>query len=447
MEVAQKLHDFYQGDADAICEHLVATLGRTFSQDDIREFQFLYLPVLKRVIDKMCIVYRGQTERYLDGDGETEKLTALYDQAGIDAKSKHWYRMARLHSTILVQPVVREINGEKRLNFDIWTPNKITVVEQADNFLLPAKVVYQVQIRKEDGTHAVNTVYWSKDEHFLVDDKGNPIADPANPNGENPYGVLPFVVLRFGETDNFWGEGETTLANVEEKVDVLLIQLMDLLIMQGHGQAVLTNARIEGDIKTGPKHPLLLNPATPEQAADFKFVSVNGKVAEITQAIDWIINKAMVMYGMSQSSEAGQSQVASGYAKLLDNWDIIERRDEDKAVLAEFEKCLFDVTRQVVEYEGLETFPENASENFFVEFPEYDFPQEPKAELEVKKAKMDLGLWTPVDDLMEDDPTLTKDEALAIIEENLATRNRIRDEFGMTQPLGPTEEPLPEEQE
>jgi hypothetical protein len=441
MADAQRLHDFYQGDADEICNHLVATLQRTFSQDDINEFQMLYLPVMRRIIDKLCIVYKGETERYLDGEGETEKLTDLYTSAGIDAKSKYWYRMGKLHHTVLVQPVVREVDGEKVLNFDIWTPNKITVIEAENNFLLPSKVIYQVQVRKPDGKHEVNTVFWSKDEHFRLNEKGNVIPDPLNPNGENPYGVLPFVVLRFGETDNFWGEGETVLANIEEKVDVLLIQLMDLLIMQGHGQPVLNNARVEGDVRTGPKHPLQLSPSNPDQPASFEFATVTGKVSEITSAIDWLINKTSVMYGLAQSSEIGQSSVASGYAKMLDNWDIIEKREEDIAVLQDFERELFDVTRAVVEYEGLETFSEAAAGKFYVEFCEYEFPQDPKVEIDVKKLKLDLGLWTPLDDLMEDDPTLTKDEAFAVIEENLTIRNRMRDEFGMTQPLGNANDP------
>jgi hypothetical protein len=439
MAVSQKLHDYYQGDLDEIYNHLCATLGRTYTQNDILEFQMLYLPVMRRIIDKLCIVYKGETERYVDGEGETEKLTALYEQAGVDSKSKHWYRMAKLHHTILVQPVVREISGVPTLNFDIWTPNKVTVIEESENYLLPAKVIYQVSVKDENGKSVVNTVFWSKDEHFIMDERGKTKRTEDNPDGKNPYGVLPFVVLRFGETDNFWGEGETVLANVEEKVDVLLIQLMDLLIMQGHGQPVMTNAKVDGSIVTGPKHPLMLFPHNPDSPATFEFATVSGKVTEITAAIDWIINKTSVMYGLSQSSEQGQSQTSSGYAKMLDNWDIIEKREEDMAVLSAFERVLYSVARTVCEYEGLEVPGEKSVDTFYVEFSDYEFPQDPKVELEVKKAKMDLGLWTPLDDLMEDDPTLTKDEAFSIIEENLTTRNRIRDEFGMTDPLGQPE--------
>jgi hypothetical protein len=277
----------------------------------------------------------------------------VYKQADIDQKSKHWHRLGKLHHTILVQPVVREINGEKRLQFDIWTPNKLTVLEDPKNFLLPQTVMYQVSVTKDSGEKEVQTVVWTKDEHFRLDSKGNRIVDPENPDGVNPYGMIPFAVLRFGEPDCFWGTGETLLANVEEKVDVLLIQLMELLVMQSHGQPVLTNARIEGAVQTGPKHPLVLTPADPSLPATFGFATVSGKVSELTTAIDWLINKVSVMYGLSQSSTMESSQTASGYAKQLDNWDVIEKRDEDAAVLSEFERSLYIVARQVCEVEGV----------------------------------------------------------------------------------------------
>lgn len=429
-EIAQKLYDFYQGDMEQIESHIIKALGRTFRSEDIAQFQMIYLPVLRRIIDKLCLVYKSKTERTLQSEGATKKLNELYAGSDIDTKSKHWYRMAKVFHTVLVQPVVRTQDDKQVLTYEIWTPNKISVVEREDNFLRPAKVVYQIQMRKPNGVADIETVYWSDTEHFRTDAHGKLIRDEDNPNGENPYKILPFVVLRLKETENFWGEGETLLANVEEKIDFLLIQLMDLLVMQGHGQPVLINAKVEGTIQTGPRHPLMLIPHNPDAPTDFKFVSVAGKVSEITSAIDWLISRTMTLYGLAQSSTMESSQTASGYAKMLDNWDVIEQREEDVAVLKEFEKELFRMTKIVVEYEDLMSFGETDELN--IEFEGYQFPQDPKVELEVKKEKMNLGLWTPADDLMMEDSTLTKEEALSKLEENLTIRNRLRDEFGLT---------------
>ena len=429
INTAQRLWDYYNGDSDEIVQHLGKALARTFSPDDIQEFQLLYLPVMRRIIDKLCLVYKSGVRRFLEQNSSTENLQELYELSDITRKQRQWYRYGRLFHTVLVQPVVRNINDVDVLNYDILTPNKVTVKERDDNFLLPSEVVYQINARDSSGSPTLHTVYWSDDEHYVLNEKGEKIVDEGNIGSINPYGRLPFAVLRMRETEDFWGEGETVLANVEEKIDILLIQLIDLMIMQAHGQPVFTNTRMEGDVKTGPRHPMLLTPYNPDQPAGFAFVSPGAKMAEIQAGVDWLIEKTAVMYGLSKTSEEGQ--VASGFAKMLDNWDLMEMREEDIEILKAFESDLFEITRVVVNYEkpnGV-VLPEN--EEFSVEFEEYNYPIDPAVELQLKKDKMELGLWTPVDDLMAQDKTLTIKDAKKILKDNLAIRNELKDQFGL----------------
>ena len=429
INVAQRLYDFYNGDSSEIVKHLEKAMGKTFSGDDIAEFQMLYLPIARRIIDKLCLVYKSGVRRFLENDGSTDKLQELYEASDITRKQRQWYRYGRLFHTVLVQPVVRQINGVDVLNYDILTPNKVTVKEREDNFLLPSEVVYQIAARDHSGQPTLHSVYWSDEEHYVLNEKGEKIIDEGNVGSINPYKRLPFAVLRMRETEDFWGEGETVLANVEEKIDILLVQWMDLMIMQAHGQPVFTNTKLEGDVKTGPRHPMLLTPYNPDQPANFAFVSPQAKMAEVQAGIDWFIEKTAVMYGLSKTSEEGQ--VASGFAKMLDNWDLMEQREEDVEILKSFESDLYDITRTVVNYEkpnGL-TLPEK--EVFSIEFEEYNYPIDPAVELQLKKDKMELGLWTPVDDLMARDKTLTIEDAKQILQDNLAIRNELKDQFGL----------------
>jgi len=424
---AQKLYDYYNGDSEQIVYHLGKALGKTFSAEDIAEFQMLYLPLVRRVIDKLCIVYKSGVRRFLDNDKSTEKLNLLYHNSDITRKQRQWYRYGRLFHTVLVQPVVRNINGVDVLNYDIHTPNKVTVKERDDNYLLPSELVYQVSARDSRGEPVLHSVYWSDSEHYVLDENNNKIRDEGNLDSINPYRRLPFAVLRMRETEDFWGQGETVLANVEEKIDVLLVQLMDLIIMQGHGQPVFSNAKLDGDIKTGPRHPIQLWPYSPDSQASFSFVSPDAKMADIQSAIDWLIEKTSVMYGLSKTAEQGQ--VASGFAKMLDNWDLMEIRDEDVEILKGFESDLFDVTKSVVNYEkpnGIR-LPE---EKFNVEFEQYHYPVEPAIEIQLKKTNMEFGLWTPIDDIMEKDKTLTFEQAREIWRKNIEVRDELKDQFG-----------------
>jgi hypothetical protein len=426
INTAQKLFDFYQGNVDEIARHIQGALARTFTSEDIAEFQMLYLPVLKRIIDKLCIVYKSGVWRTLDSEGATEKLDELYENSDIQTKQRYWYRMSKLFDTVLVRPVVREVDGEQKLSYEVYTPNKVTVVPNGDDFTSPSVVAYQEQV-KVNGKNQLQTVFWTKDEHFITDEDGNKKTMEGNEEGKNPYGVLPFEVLRMRETEDFWGDGQTVLANVEEKVDVLLIQMMDLLVMQTHGQPVFSNARIEGEVQTGPKHPLSLVPFDPAQGTSFSFVSPDAKIADVQAAIDWILTKTATMYGLSRSAESGESQAASGYAKLLDNWDMMEQRAEDIEILKDFEKRLYYKTAIVCNYDMNAGLPEVG---FGIEFDEYDYPIDPSVDLQVKKEKMELGLWSPIDDIMEQDSSLTEEEAMEVLRKNLAVRDEIKDMLG-----------------
>ena len=135
------------------------------------------------------------------------------------------------------------------------------------------------------------------------------------------------------------------------------------------------------------------------------------------------------MYGLANSSEQGQ--VASGYAKMLDNWDTMEIRQEDIKILKEFERELYRKTKIVAEYEGLGTLPDET--NFSIEFGDYSFPTDPKIEMEVKEMKLKFGLWIPTDDLQAEDDNLSIEDAMKMLRERLALRNEIKDEFGLFQ--------------
>ena len=424
--LAQRLYDYYSEDINAIFSYLREELGRSFTDEDIAQFQYLYLPVLKRIIDKTCIVYGADTTRSLDTPEKTEEYTKLIAGAKIEQKSRHWHRMGRLFTTIYVQPVFRN----ERLQYEIWTPNKLTVITSPDDYSRAEKCLYQIAATDTSGDPSIQSVVWTSTQQWREDVAGKKIPDPDNQDDRNPYGELPFVCLRFAEPDNHWGDGQVALANIEEKIDILLIQLMDLLIMQSHGQPVFTNTEIEGGtVRTGAKNPISLRPANPDLPAKLEYLSANGNPKDVRESIDWLISRVMTMYGLSRSSEMESSQAASGYAKMLDNWDLIEMRGEDSQILAAFEKELYRVTVIVAKHHGLTAL--SPDDGFSVKFGDYQYPVDPVVETQVKAWKLKQGLWTPLDDLMGADNTLNREDAMKILTDNLAVRNQINDEYGL----------------
>ena len=54
VEIAEKLYAFYQGSMEEIGGYLTSALARTFTAQDVAEFQMVYLPVARRIIEKVC---------------------------------------------------------------------------------------------------------------------------------------------------------------------------------------------------------------------------------------------------------------------------------------------------------------------------------------------------------------------------------------------------------
>ena len=86
---AQRLYDYYRGDATQIETYLEEALSRTFTQDDIKQFQLLYFPLLKRIIDKISLVYKGNVIRELEGEKDNLVLNELLENSDIEIKSRH----------------------------------------------------------------------------------------------------------------------------------------------------------------------------------------------------------------------------------------------------------------------------------------------------------------------------------------------------------------------
>jgi hypothetical protein len=112
---------------------------------------------------------------------------------------------------------------------------------------------------------------------------------------------------------------------------------------------------------------------------------------------------------------------------------MFEIRNEDIGILTEFEKRLYRVVQKVLAAEGI-ALPE---EGLGVEFGDYQFPLDPKVEMETKKMKKELGLWTPIYDLMENG--MTEEEAIAELAKIKELNKGLTDGSGNERPNGRTQ--------
>ncbi len=442
----QKLYDYYIGDAERIRGYLTIAMGKTFAQETIDEMQLLWYNITRRVIDRLCLAYKLPAERHivvpktpkgekLEPDSgaqlSADNYQELLNLSNVNAQAKRWHRLSKLCDTVYVGVVWRVDHVE----YDIYPPHLIFAQESDKNFLEPDLVAFKKVRRLEDGATQLVTIAWSQDKHWIQtsDDKAQAIEGSDLPDGTNPYGLLPYAPLRMREIENHWGEGDTQLVEANEQINVILTAGQDNVIMQSHGQAVAINMGLSSKIQTGPKHIIQVEKANAEyHAPSFEFKHPEPATKELMEWVDWVLKRTAVDHGLPPTSVSLEERAQSGAAKAMDNWEMIEMRQDDIEILRPFEKRLFDISVAVWNYHNPQKRIDPKS-IFGIDFQEIELPQPEKDVLDNKAKKLQMGLWTPVDDVIDEDEGVDKNAALQIIQENLEVRNALNDEYGIMQ--------------
>lgn len=429
----QKLYDYYINDQGQIKLYTQKGMKVSFKPETIERMVLPYFNIVRRIINRLCLAYKLPPVRYviieseLQGEDIVENPKAVksnenYQEclsgSNINKQAKLYHRLAKLLDTAYVHPIWRE----DHLEFDVFPPHQLTVVEDEKNYLLPAEVSYEVG--KPDGS--IRKIIWSKDVHWVLDDQDQPVEGENPWGGVNQYGVLPFIPLRLRETENHWGEGDTQLVDINEKINILLASSYYNAIMQSHGQAVAINMNL-GDkkIQTGPDWIIQAEDVRKDDfPPSFTFVQPQPAIVECMAQIDWYIKVAAMMRGLPASSVSIDEKAESGAAKAIDNWELLEIREDDLEFLRPFEKDLFDVTRSIWNFHepGKKIDDKSA---FGIDFVTPTAPVPEKEELEAKELKFRLGLWTPVDDMIDEDEGIDEDKALHYVMKNLSIKKMI----------------------
>lgn len=436
VKAAQKIWDYYVGDKKEILRYTVQSLARTFSDDDIAEFQIPFINIFQRIINRLSLVYSEPAERYLHVDkeesvvdGKTIKIgdkrqaaqadiyQALLQESNINVAIKRAHRYSKAMDTVHVMPVWRDGHVE----YDIFPSHLLTVQESADNYLKASAAMY----RQVTGD-AFEYVYWDAEKTVRISRDGKPIEEK-----ENIYGVFPFVVLRMRETENYWGEGDTQLVDVNEKINVLLVNTFDNAIMQAHGQPFAINLGSEGTLKTGPRHIIEANNVRSDMVApSFQFVQPQPAIAEVTMLIDWMVKTVCVQRGLPSFSVSTDVSAQSGAAKSIDSQELYEMRKDDIEILRGFEKQLYETTRVVWNTHNPD---QQISEDmqFCIDFEEPGAPESEKDRWAVNLMKLQVGAWSPIEEFVDEDEGVDEAAALKIVRDNLAIRNELNDEYGI----------------
>lgn len=440
-----KLYSYYIGD-ESVLTYLENALSLTFDSDDLSEFQKNWINITKKCVDQLAIVYRDPATRSIVmGDDVNEELDEYYNNllpVNINTIDKAAHRNAKLCNTSLTR-----VYFDKGIKYSVL-PSYLYNVKVSDSD--PYKMT-EVSYTKYFGNEPF-VVVWTDTEHYKVpllkyrDGYFTGDKVPVVKGGDllNPYGIIPYAVLRLEEQNDFWGTGLLDLINTNEQINVMLTELINEQIIMGTAGTTLAvnlglgfkkNDGTTGykKVRTGRKHPIVVeNVQTNDAQPSLEHVTTNPFITEIRETVDWHIKMIAMSKGLNPNSFLAEVQDTSGFSKVLDGLEQLEIRRDDIEPCRMYEDQRFEITRIVNNVHeqtpdkskyGLKKIPEDAY--LMVDFAEIEAPKTIEETVQATEYKLKYNLTNVIDLARENNPDLTDEE----LEKKIQRNKEINDKY------------------
>ena len=411
MDRAQKMVDWKNRDREKILKALRETAKNTFG-DDTKDWQFPIVNGVPRTINRLSMVYReapkreyvrvkknGEDQVLEDTSKEVQAVTAMYEGLDIDRKYKEFDGWSTLLNTIHVEVVLRD----GLIDWDLRLRPGTVVAQDPNDFQKFATIAFAWKPMDPDTlVEADGWIFWSLERHIFIDTGTGLIIPMSSDSGKNPFASIPVVIIRKTDSDDYWGRFGEDIVFAFEQANLQLGSLWENLFLQTYGQPVAINLKIQGPkIKLGPKNPIVVDGLMKDDAEPrLLFPKPDPDIKEVQDVIDWLIKTSGAAYGLPPSAWAQEETRLSGFAKFIDNQELLEGRDDEVDRWQKVEKELFEKSRMVWNALGEGT---NVAEDIElrVTFPPVKFVEDPAEEIAAFLLKVKAGVASVVDWFME----------------------------------------------
>jgi hypothetical protein len=388
-----------------------------FTEKTVKIMPKIHIDLVNKVLDMVCTIYNAGADRYLMTENKvdesaTEKLMSIYNGFNAAKLIVDIYKQGYIFNTVLVQPVWRN----EKIELDIITPNFCSVNSYDDDYMNIESVMISKSIEDED-----KIVYWSDTEHYYLDANGNKEAvtdENGKSNGmKNPYGELPFAVLRFQSSSDFWGEPQQDLIENNIWYDVQESNKFFVEMFQGLGVGLGINLGKNGTVSLSPNTLICVDKVRAEdQTPSLNFSSTGAPLAELRDSLDYFYKRIGNSKGLSAQSMTNDVSDQSGISKAYDSAELQIKKDSHKIVMKAFESELWDKIKLVYNYNAKDKIPDGLT--FRIDIVEDEPMINVSDEIAITEFKLEKNMISIVDLMIKDNPDLQTEDAMKILEEN-----------------------------
>jgi hypothetical protein len=368
-----------------------------------------YNNVSKRIVNELATTYARPPTRTVAGDENDAAYQAIIKGTAQDQLMRRLNRYMILHRQALLGFRVSSVTG--RPTIDIVTPDSFWAVHHPLSLTEPIAYIFDresVSVRSDadDPRYLV----WTNHERFSLTEGGLLTGEVI----EHGLGRMPWV-----------------LASIEPADGCLLDDSEGADITAAHLSVWFQNVMLLKESKSANRQTAFSGDTTTTasgQSADSDVDLILGDgvavsnidrgvdLAQYRDTADHILERVAANYGIPPSVLKHEG-ATSGYEIELRRIGIRERRIEQEPVFRSIEREFAEVQAMVLAAD----LPGEAftADGWSINFGETQTPQDPGARLDVFERERRMGLSNTLAIIMERDPDLSVEQAIAVLMDNI----------------------------
>jgi len=420
MAEAARALDFLQFRQEEYIRHIIYKRYPSTCQDV--EKYICTVPLTRALVNQRAKIF--STEPVIDLKNQSENSPvrdALYTMLDRALFNYHLLCIDRYVEANHNIGVIPHYDAElDRIHLEILTADRVVIWQDEK---LPTKAVaVAYPIGRMDNTIIATPVnkyaYWTKDFYSEVTLKTDYSLDTTLLKEPNPYKRIPIVWFRNElPVDTFWLDNGYPIIDCNEKADIQLTNLDIGTDFQSFATLITEGLPDETKITGGVTRYLNL-------PADFSAGGITGKAYYINPNVNlkgvWdVINEAISMtaslLGISTDSIRQGSNYSSGYQLRLSKSDIVDYNNDKKPMYREAVRNLVQLCADCLTiYSKKVSLPNDM--DLSIDFADVKIETNPIEEEQIRAMKISNGTMSRVDAIMQDNPDLTREDAIKEIE-------------------------------
>jgi len=346
IEQNAKLFDIFEGE---LLPYVEEALRCQLSPQSFNQAKHRIAPinVLKRIIDKLSKIYQqNPTREVVDGTDQDAELLHWYEEKlSIDEKLNQSNEFLNLQKNNLVEIFIDKGEPKVRVysahQFWAYSDNKVDPTD-------PTHIVLFDQDDDSDSDQRRDLRIYSDDEFVIVDTDGNRLQhqmnDVGNPEGINPFGVLPFTYIN-SSANLLIPKPDTDTLAMSVLIPILFTDLNHAVQFQSFSMLY----GIDVDIKNIERTPNAFldlksdmdTETTPQIGSIKPEVDIDQVLGLIASEFSLWLNTRGIKPG-SIGTLSGDN-FASGISKIIDEMDVSENRQSQVTIYNNAESDFWDL--------------------------------------------------------------------------------------------------------